>query len=301
MRALTVITTLLLIHTLLVAGQVPVVSAELIVLEHKRFEPPQFALALTNNGPETLRLVAPGDGSCAGARTPRVEIIWSQQGQVVPPKPVMGCGNVNPPKASDVIALSPGKTVQFTAWLYPYPPAQSGTYQVQIRYTNDPTKVIAEFAKSNDPSIVAAQKAIAFTSPLQVSSNQITVHYEANPLDTLAALLAGGKASLKPPIVADFPKLEAKLRSKDWTDAMWVLALQNTRSLETYVHSDTDPDFRLEEWRALNVCDLFCFYRLKIRGGSQTPEAFIALKPYERNFVIQKMLKTDFGIRSKPR
>jgi hypothetical protein len=96
---------------------------------------PTFTVTRVNQGPEEVALVEPGDGSTDGWRTPR--IAWSY----APPfERSYRCGNINALRRGSVFRLKPGERRQVHEYCgHTCPPLRwSGTYQLALRYTNDP-------------------------------------------------------------------------------------------------------------------------------------------------------------------
>ena len=101
-------------------------------------------IVVTNVDNDAIRLVAPGEGSSIGWRTPTIG--WSvlpadssaQRGEVAADKGMFRCGNVNPIREEELIELGAGESIEFDAWLSP-PNLDAGTFRIAVHYQNDPT------------------------------------------------------------------------------------------------------------------------------------------------------------------
>jgi hypothetical protein len=92
---------------------------------------PLMAASLFNRGAKEVILVAPGDGSEFGGRTPLIE--WSCNGVPEVTLPVF-----HPLKESEVFVLEPGHRRAFPRPLECPPFFSPGRYKVSMRYTNIP-------------------------------------------------------------------------------------------------------------------------------------------------------------------
>lgn len=136
----------------------------------KNGDEPVFTAKLINRGTRELTLVAPGDGSDCGWRTPLLE--WSR----VPRDPGGRCGNTNPLKSDDVFKLQPGEARVLKGWLrQPYLSGR-GHYRVSLRYTNEPERGIGGIpVGEHDP---AALEAVQHSTPVTVVSNAVEIVVE---------------------------------------------------------------------------------------------------------------------------
>lgn len=123
-----------------------------------------FILTLTNTSKRTLHLVEPGDGSSVGWRTPIVTWSASSGGKPAPAETAARCGLTNPMTTSEVFELAPGQSRKLTAWL-DRPWVKPGTYDVAVRYRNDPKKV-----RNADAAVSAL---VATTDSCEVTSNTV--------------------------------------------------------------------------------------------------------------------------------
>ncbi len=95
-------------------------------------------LTLINDGPKPVKLVVPGDGSEAGWRTPVLSWVAKKNGKPVAERDGGRCGMMNPIKEDEVFTLAPGERKTIAEWVG-RPNVDPGTYEVELRYTNDPT------------------------------------------------------------------------------------------------------------------------------------------------------------------
>ncbi len=135
----------------------------------------KFAIDLKNEGTEPLRLVKPGDGSTEGWRTPSLTYIATANGKEAQPEDIGRCGMMNLFIVDEVFTLNPGETKTLDEWVDPLPFA-AGTYDVKVRYKNDPSMGIG--GKSSNPNDEVT-RAFASTNTCEVTSNAIKVTYEA--------------------------------------------------------------------------------------------------------------------------
>lgn len=97
-------------------------------------ESPAIAMVLKNTGTADLVLVRPGDGSECGWRTPLLEWLPAAAFE----RGGGRCGNINTLKASEVVVLRPGESVEWSEWISPPPLAQPGEQQISLRFSNVP-------------------------------------------------------------------------------------------------------------------------------------------------------------------
>lgn len=95
-------------------------------------------LTLINEGARPVKLVVPGDGSEAGWRTPVLSWVAKKNGKPVKERGGGRCGMMNPIKEDEVFTLAPGERRTISEWVG-RPDVDPGTYEVELRYTNDPT------------------------------------------------------------------------------------------------------------------------------------------------------------------
>jgi hypothetical protein len=98
----------------------------------------RWSARLTYNGVPSGLLVAPGDGSTQGRRTPILDwIVETEAGDSVePPDRILHCGNINPLRSDEVVLLESGESLIFDVGR-PYI-REKGVYLASLRYTNDP-------------------------------------------------------------------------------------------------------------------------------------------------------------------
>lgn len=142
-------------------------------LELQRTSDGSWEAVLSNHGAQKMLVVAPGDGSSAGWRTPLLEWTFEEaDGTYIERLPIGRCGNTNPLKAEELLLLEPGATLEFTDHMYPGR-ARPDQYYVRLRYTNDPTIAPHWLALGPpDPGVVAA---ISRSTACTVQSNRVFV------------------------------------------------------------------------------------------------------------------------------
>ena len=104
----------------------------------------QVKIVVTNVDDEPIRLVAPGDGSSVGWRTPTLG--WSvlpadstaPRADTEADAGLIRCGNINAIREDELLELDAGESVEFDSWLSP-PNLDVGTFRVAVHYLNDPT------------------------------------------------------------------------------------------------------------------------------------------------------------------
>lgn len=110
-----------------------------------------LSASLVNRRKTPVTLVLPGDGSELGARTP--EVRWSiRDAETGEPRPAgwIGCGNIDPMRADEVVTLAPGER-RATTVLRRLP--QPGRYRVVLHYWNDPSRGLP--SGQVDPAVLA--------------------------------------------------------------------------------------------------------------------------------------------------
>lgn len=127
----------------------------------------RYTLTLTNGSKKPVSLVVPGDGSEAGWRTPAITWIATANGQPATRAEGGRCGMMNPIAASEIFTLAPGASREINEWLG-FPSFVPGTYDLRLRYRNDPALQSRKAGAAPD----AAQK-IAQSSPCDITSNAI--------------------------------------------------------------------------------------------------------------------------------
>jgi len=127
----------------------------------------RYTLTLTNGGTKPVALVLPGDGSEAGWRTPTLTWIATANGKPATRAEGGRCGMMNAIAASEIFTLAPGATREITDWLG-FPSFVPGTYELRLRYRNDPSLQARKTSVAPD----VAQK-IAQSGACDVTSNAI--------------------------------------------------------------------------------------------------------------------------------
>ncbi len=128
---------------------------------------PRYSLTLTNTGKKRVRLVLPGDGSAVGWRTPSLTWIGTANGKPAQHAVVGRCGLTNPIDEKEIFELAPGQSRELNDWL-DVPRFVPGTYDVSLRYRNDPTMKSRKAGMSD----AVAQK-ISMSSTCDVTSNTV--------------------------------------------------------------------------------------------------------------------------------
>jgi hypothetical protein len=128
---------------------------------------PHYALTLTNGGKKPVRLVIPGDGSEVGWRTPMLTWIATANGKPAAPAEAGRCGLSNAIAEDEIFDLPPGQSREIKEWLG-YPRFVPGTYDIKLRYRNDPSIL----ARKAGMSPAVAQK-IAGSSTCDVTTNAV--------------------------------------------------------------------------------------------------------------------------------
>lgn len=147
----------------------PMSSCGLVATITKKADGNGYALTLKNTSKQTLKLVDAGDGSESGWRTPSIAWTGTQNGK--PAKELEGgrCGMMNAIEKSEIFSIAPGASHSINQWIHG-PLYAAGTYEVRLRYTNDPKKLAR---KSSPPPDVAAL--LAATSACEVTSAPLTI------------------------------------------------------------------------------------------------------------------------------
>jgi hypothetical protein len=131
-------------------------------------------LRLINEGPDTVTVVAPGDGSNLGFRTPTIEWIVTTEDNCVIRKRSIGCGTINPLKEEEIVVLEPGGEVAFDEWIGIPKLSKGDVHFIAVRYTNDPGILDQEFPLMTGPSPLLDK--VRTSTPLSLTSN--TIRYE---------------------------------------------------------------------------------------------------------------------------
>jgi hypothetical protein len=95
-------------------------------------------VVIRNTSEKSVDLVLPGDGSSSEMRTPIVK--WAVLGADGPVKQtgIHVDATIDPLRPGEVIRLPSGQTRELTEWIPPIEISAAGTYQISLRYTNDP-------------------------------------------------------------------------------------------------------------------------------------------------------------------
>src|SRR5579871_3670301 len=134
---------------------------------------------IQNSRSEAVTLVAPGDGSESGLRTP---VMWwsvTKVGEVLPWKRRFdslsagrSCGNMNPLEEHDLFTLVPGETKVLNEWTGQVTFVEPGTYRVVCHYANRPwiPPPSEAIAGQQDKSVLAQ---VAKSLPCELRSNAL--------------------------------------------------------------------------------------------------------------------------------
>ncbi len=121
-------------------------------------QPGTSTLTLINEGTRSVRLVVPGDGSEAGWRTPVITWVAKQHGKPVKERVGGRCGMMNPIEPSEVFELAPGQRRTISEWVG-IPNVDPGTYDVELRYKNEPSLAARKGAGTGVEALLAATDA----------------------------------------------------------------------------------------------------------------------------------------------
>lgn len=128
----------------------------------------KYTLTLKNEGTAARTLVTPGDGSEDGRRTPMLAWSGTRDGKPAPQLPRPHCGMMNRIEPDEIFTLAPGASRAMSDWISG-PSYDPGRYEVQLRYTNDPTKEKAD-ASPEVAALLAGSSACEVTSaPLAIT------------------------------------------------------------------------------------------------------------------------------------
>lgn len=98
-----------------------------------------FIGALFNDGPRTVTLVDPGDGSAAGWRTPILTWkVTTPDGTPVAEYESPRCGNMNAIHSDEIFDLPPHRHHVLSAWIGAPQVATAGRYVIRVTYQNHP-------------------------------------------------------------------------------------------------------------------------------------------------------------------
>ncbi len=134
----------------------------------KRGETPQLEVTLVNEGASPVTLVAPGDGSEFGWRTPIVA--WQ------PTAPTdRTCGNTNPLTADEVFELRPGERRRVSGWIgKPRLDLQApGRHEVSVTYTNEPGRTFEGLPLGVHDA--EAMRRVRASTPVVAKSNVLVI------------------------------------------------------------------------------------------------------------------------------
>ncbi len=136
-----------------------------------------FHIRLTNTGNAPIRLVAPGDGSADGLRTPI--IAWSVASAAGPiPQALQRDDNmINHLSAEEVFDLAPGAVHALGAGVPPLVLPGPGKYRVSFRYRNEPHRVWT--GKVMGQQNAAAMRLVEESTPCDLTSNAVEVEIVA--------------------------------------------------------------------------------------------------------------------------
>jgi hypothetical protein len=133
---------------------------------------------IQNNRSEAVTLVAPGDGSLVGRRTPVIRWSVTRVGEFLPQRrhPLRdlsgGCGNMNPVTADDVFTLAPGESKHLDLWSA-VGLTEPGTYRVVFHYDNRPEMPSREGL--DGPIDPAVARSVRGSLPCTLRSNELVI------------------------------------------------------------------------------------------------------------------------------
>jgi hypothetical protein len=142
---------------------------------------PRVQVELANISTTPVWLVAPGDGSDAGWRTPIIE--WflvpldadaAAAIEAAKSNPPGRCGNMNPIMLADIFTLKPSERRSLTNWVQPRLPGR-GAYRLSLRYRNVPS--MPWHGEIKDRFDALAMERIKASLPVDVTSNHIDVYF----------------------------------------------------------------------------------------------------------------------------
>lgn len=137
-------------------------------------ELPHLKTSITNRGDRSVLLVQPGDGSESAMRTPIIgwSIVSLDEQNPFKPKGQARCGNVNSLRTDEIFELRPGETKELIGVFSISPFRSPGTYEVRLKYQNDPTHQWSPLAGAPDP---AAFEQLRQTTRCTLESNELTL------------------------------------------------------------------------------------------------------------------------------
>ena len=154
----------------------------------------RFKVSIENKGKKPVVLVANGDGSECGWRTPIIG--WSvlkkesaDHPRVFVPNGFRDCGNINAPTAEEVLTIAPGgRAVLPHAWqaarnaAKPFEVEGDGDpahqYRVVFYYSNNPRMIWKGVMLGKAPEVL---KRIRSSTPCELRSNEALVTWQSKP------------------------------------------------------------------------------------------------------------------------
>ena len=138
----------------------------------------QCLLYIKNLGTDPVTLVAPGDGSAAGRRTPT--LVWSflpsdswESHPGVASGGDGGCGNINRLEPKEVFQLAPGEEKELACWHLFAGNMEPGNYRVRLYYDNIPDMEWSGVVLP--PHDVDAMQRVRKSTPVSLVSNEVEV------------------------------------------------------------------------------------------------------------------------------
>lgn len=127
---------------------------------------------LTNLGDQTLLLVAPGDGSEVGWRTPILTwVLQDLEERPLQEQPWGRCGNMNPLTAEELLIVEPGESFAFSVSA---PQAvDADRFHATLEYRNDPDH--AWKGGELGPHDAGALAAVARSTRCSITSNRVLI------------------------------------------------------------------------------------------------------------------------------
>ena len=133
---------------------------------------------LHNSGERTVTLVAPGDGSTLGWRTPMIthEVKALDGTPQVLERGILIDSHLNPLKREEVFDLPAGESRLIEGWLGLSGIRKAGVYEITVGYWNDPKmEWKGDPLRPHDP---ATMERVRASTPCRVTSNTIVVEVE---------------------------------------------------------------------------------------------------------------------------
>lgn len=130
---------------------------------------------LRNTGTQTITLVAPGDGSTSGVRTPRITLqVETAEGTPHPlHRGTLIDGQINSLRREEVFDLPAGESRLIESWLGVSGITEPGAYEISVEYWNDPGMEWTAAPLGRHDS--SAMERVRASTPCRVTSNNLRV------------------------------------------------------------------------------------------------------------------------------